>query len=208
MLCPPLAILAAIKLIAIGQKAKRPVVPFVWNIFFLLIFSIILCLVIANPVNPQGLDLRAAILPLALFVLFLGGFSYYLFKPSNGKFVFSFLLACLAYSTLFYNTLPLAHAFNSDVNWPALIQQERALGHKFYIYRPPDRRLFYSPDLLYIDFMAGPADQYFWYGKALIKAVNQDPTIIASDTVSWQKLGLDRAKLLVQDDYSGIWKTN
>jgi 4-amino-4-deoxy-L-arabinose transferase-like glycosyltransferase len=204
---PPLAILAAIKLISNNWKprqfslpAGRQVAGF--QLFFLALFAALLIAVLLKPVNPQGFSLVNAILPLVLFTASLIPLTSYLWKPKPFKFVLTFALICLSYCTLFYNTKPLAEAFNPDAKWPGLIKEYRAEGFKFYIYRPHDRKLFYSPDLFYVDFMAGPADRYFWDKKELLAAINKDEeAIILSDTESWLKLKLV-LPLLAQDNYS------
>jgi hypothetical protein len=209
---PPLAILAAIKLHSLGfQVARKPRSLFagfrahiLWSLFFLVIFSIILIAAILNPVNPQGFSLKAAILPIALFTFSLIPLASYLWKPNQTKFVITFAFVCLSYSVLFYNTKPIADAFNPDVTWPGIIKEQRDKGAKFYIYRPPDRQLFYSPDLFYVDFMAGPADRYYWQGNELIKAVARGNALILSDTKSLNKLKLTRLGTLAQDNYSSL----
>jgi len=214
---PPMAILAGLRLIAINwkpetkrlgfqgmRKPRRSVAGFLWSLFFLVIFSIILITVILNPINPQGFSLKAAILPFALFTFSLIPLTLYLWKPNQTKFVITFALVCLSYSVLFYNTKPIADAFNPDVTWPGIIKEQRNKGVKFYIYRPPDRQLFYSPDLFYVDFMAGPADRYYWRGNELIKAVARGNALILSDTKSLNKLKLTRLGTLAQDNYSSL----
>jgi hypothetical protein len=115
------------------------------------------------------------------------------------------LLICLSYSVLFYNTKPLADAFNPDLTWPSIIKEHRSKEAKFYIYRPPDRRLFYSPDLFWVDFMAGPADKYFWEKKDLLKRLGKGKAIVLSDTKSWEKLGFKmNFKKLARDNYSSL----
>jgi hypothetical protein len=57
-----------------------------------------------------------------------------------------------------------------------------------------------SPDLFYVDFMAGPADQYLWQPQNLIK---QHKAIILSDTKSLGKIKLNYI-LLAKDSYSSL----
>ena len=197
---PPLAILAGMRLL----KLRRSPWLMGWQLFFLAIFSMILIAAIMNPVNPQGFSLKAAILPFALFTLSLIPLTSYLWKPKHSKFVITFALVCVSYSVLFYNTKPIADAFNPDLTWPGIIKEQRDKGAKFYIYRPPDRQLFYSPDLFWVDFMAGPADRYFWDKKELLKSLTKGKAIVLSDTKSWEKLDFKNVKVLAQDSYSRL----
>jgi hypothetical protein len=197
---PPLAILAGMRLL----KLRRSPWLMGWQLFFLAIFSMILIAAIMNPVNPQGFSLKAAILPFALFTLSLIPLTSYLWKPKHSKFVITFALVCVSYSVLFYNTKPIADAFNPDLTWPGIIKEQRDKGAKFYIYRPPDRQLFYSPDLFWVDFMAGPADRYFWDKKELLKSLTKVKAIVLSDTKSWEKLNFKSVKVLAQDSYSRL----
>jgi 4-amino-4-deoxy-L-arabinose transferase-like glycosyltransferase len=198
---PPLAILAAIKLISINWKPRLSVAAF--QVFFLMLFLAILIPLLAKPVNPQGFSLADAIVPLSLFTVSLIPLTSYLWRPSATKFIVSFALICLAYGTLFYNTKPLADAFNPDVKWPGLIREYQNKGFSFYIYRPHDRNLFYSPDLCYVDFLAGPADKYFWDQETLRGELKKGKAIVLSDTESWNKLNLC-LPVLAQDNYSLI----
>jgi len=202
VLVPPLAILAGIKLISNSWKPRPSVAGF--QIFFLAVFSIIFTALLFNPRNPQGFDLSAAIFPIGLFVISLFVLTIYFWKPTSGKFATAFALICLSYGILFYNTKLIAHAFNPDVTWPSLIKEQREKGAKFYIYRPPDRQLFYSPDLFWVDFMAGPADKYFWDKKELLKNLAKEKAIVLSDTESWKKLGLKQDKIIAEDNYSRL----
>jgi hypothetical protein len=104
---------------------------------------------------------------------------------------------------LFYNTLPIANAFNPDVEWPGMIAEYRQKGYEFYIYRPPDRKLVMSPDLFYVDFISGPADQYFWDNAELKKNLYKHKAIILSDTESWNKLKI-KGKTIASDSYSSL----
>ncbi len=202
---PPLAILAGLKVLVLSRKpAPASRGGFLWGIFFLAIFSIILIAAILNPVNPQGFSLKDAILPFALFTLSLIPLTSYLWKPNRAKFAITFALVCVSYSVLFYNTKPIADAFNPDLTWPGIIKEQRVKGEKFYIYRPPDRPLFYSPDLFWVDFMAGPADRYYWDGGELKLDLSRGKAIILSDTTSWKKLGLKRGKIIAEDNYSRL----
>jgi 4-amino-4-deoxy-L-arabinose transferase-like glycosyltransferase len=202
---PPLAILAGIKLISINRKPRLSVTAF--QFFFLALFSASLIALLIKPVNPQGFSLVYAIVPLAIFTSSLISLTSYLWKPTSFKFIISFALICLAYVTLFYNTKPLADAFNPDVKWPGTIKAYRAEGFKFFIYRPHDRDLFYSPDLFYVDFMAGPADRYFWEKEELKRALASGEAIVLSDTKSWQKLGFHGLiHELERDSYSSLIK--
>ncbi|KPJ69041.1 hypothetical protein AMJ44_04750 [candidate division WOR-1 bacterium DG_54_3] len=204
VLVPPLAILAGIKLHSLNlypQKGKIPII--LWSIFFLFIFSVILMAGILNPVNPEGIDISAAISPVFLFVVSLIFLTAYFWKPTDLKLSTAFLLVCLSYGVLFYNTLSLAKAFNSDAEWPALIKKHQQKGYAFYIYRPPDRKLFMSPDLFYVDFISGPADQYFWDRAQFIKKLSFGKAIILSDTASWHKLNL-KGEIIAQDSYSSL----
>jgi len=202
---PPLAILAATKLIFIQKKSKSPISCFLWGLFFLILLGVILTKVILNPVNTQGISLKAAVPPLILFTFSLFLFFLYLWRPKELKFILAFLLICLSYVVLFYQTKPLADAFNSNVTWPKIIQNYRAKGAKFYLYRPSDRPLFFSPDLAYVDFMAGPADKYFWTKSNLLQSLFKERVILLSDTKSLEKLNLKiYYKKLAQDSYSSM----
>ena len=85
-----------------------------------------------------------------------------------------------------------------------MIKQYQEKGYAFYIYRPTDRNFFMSPDLFYVDFMAGPADKYFWKKDELITALTKGKKILLSDTKSWEKLHNKKAVILAQDDYSSL----
>lgn len=200
---PPLAVLAAIKLTSISRKKQLGITAsFIWNLIFLILFSTITIAVILNPVNPQGYSLKASILPFGLFTFSLLLFAFHLWKPTFTKLATYFLLVCFSYTILFYNTKPLADASNPNLTWPSIINKYRMKNIKFYIYRPPDRKLFYSPDLLWVDFIAGPADKYFWKKEELLKSLKRERAIVLSDTESWEKLKVTRAKTLAQDHYS------
>ena len=208
---PPLAILAGLRLLALfrkpttktpaGWQAGRGFLIF-WALFFLTIFSIIFAYLLINPLNHQGFSLSAAVLPIGLFVVSLALIAFFCLKPSKPLLAVCFAFTALSYSVLFYNTKPIADAFNPDLKWPGIIAEQRDKGTKFYIYRPPDRKLFYSPDLFWVDFMAGPADRYFWDKNELKGALRLEKALILSDTESWNKLKVKRAKVLAQDDYS------
>ncbi|MBN3033471.1 MAG: glycosyltransferase family 39 protein [Candidatus Saganbacteria bacterium] len=203
---PPLAILAALKLIGLARNKRRGCL-IGFQIFFLALFAAILIALLIKPVNPQGFSLVAALPPLALFVVSLAFLAFFLFKPSPSFLALCFALVCLAYAVLFYNTKPLADAFNPDVTWPGIIREYRAEGFKFYIYRPHDRNLFYSPDLLYVDFMAGPADRYFWEGEELKAALAKGEALVLSDTRSWRRLAYrGMVSELGRDSYSTLVK--
>lgn len=201
VLVPPLAILAAMKLIGL-RRPSRWVLG--WQFFFVVVFSLILIGAIMKPVSPEGFSLAAAIVPLALFVVSLLALTFYFWKPAAPKLAFSFFLIVISYSVLFYNTKPIADAFNPDLRWPGIIKEQKEKGAKFYIYRPPDRPLFYSPDLFWVDFMAGPADQYFWNGEKLKKALIKGKIIVLSDMKSWEKLKLRNVRVLARDSYSEL----
>jgi 4-amino-4-deoxy-L-arabinose transferase-like glycosyltransferase len=201
----PLAILAGIRLISLAHfPNKRRTSLILWSIFFLFIFSAILIAWFINPVNPEGIDVKATLIPIFLFVISLAIISIYFWKPSALKFYAAFVMTCISYSVLFYYTLPIANAFNPDIEWPGMITEYREKGYEFYIYRPPDRKLFMSPDLFYVDFISGPADQYFWDGKRLTRKLYSGKAIILSDTQSWKKLNLKKGKIIAQDSYSSL----
>jgi 4-amino-4-deoxy-L-arabinose transferase-like glycosyltransferase len=203
---PPMAILAGSQLEALRGRTTRPGLGLIlWQLFFLLLFTVILIAGLINPVNPQGISLVHAIVPFALFTLSLVPLTSYLWKPSSFKFVLSFALLCLAYSVLFYNTKPLADDFNPDIKWPAVIKKYQNEGFSYYIYRPRDRARFMSPDLFYVDFLAGPADRYFWDKDELRGELKKGKAIVLSDTESWGKLKL-KLPVLAQDTYSLIVK--
>jgi 4-amino-4-deoxy-L-arabinose transferase-like glycosyltransferase len=198
---PPLAILAGLRLI----NLKRSAWLIGWQIFFLLLFCLLLATFALKPVNQDGFSLAAALLPFALFTSALIPLTSYLWKPKPMKFVVTYGLIVLAYSVLFYNTKPIADAFNPDVKWPGMVKEQQAKGTKFYVYRPPDRQLFYSPDLFWVDFMAGPADRYFWDSQELKQGLKAGRAIILSDSKSWEKVGY-RGKVtqLGRDSYSSL----
>lgn len=200
-LVPPLAILAAIKLISVSWKPRLPVAGF--QLFFCALFAVILIALLIRPVNPQGFSLVYAIWPIAFFTLSLALLAFFFLKPSKPSLAVCFALIALSYSILFYNTKPLVEAFNPDVKWPALVREYKEKGFSFYIYRPHDRNLFYSPDLFYVDFMAGPADRYYWEAGELRKVLKQGDAIVLSDTASWKRLGLN-LPVLAEDNYSLI----
>lgn len=198
---PPLAILAGLRLL----NLKRSAWLIGWQLFFVVVFALLLITGIMKPVNQEGFSLADAILPFALFTAALIPLTLHLWRPKRYKFVVTYALIVLAYGILFYNTKPLADAFNPDVKWPGMIKEQQALGAKFYIYRPPDRQLFYSPDLFWVDFLAGPADRYFWNKAELKESLKQGDAVVLSDTKSWEKLGLKRGyKLLGRDGYSSL----
>ncbi|MCU0641801.1 MAG: glycosyltransferase family 39 protein [Candidatus Margulisbacteria bacterium] len=210
VLVPPLAILAGIRLARLSWKPATERRGFrlevAWSLFFLIIFCLILITGITKPVNQDGFSLADVIFPFALFTVALVPLTLYFWRPQAGKFVLTYGLIVTAYAVLFYNTKPIADAFNPDVSWPTLIKAEEAQGRKFYIYRPPDRKLFYSPDLFWVDFMAGPADRYFWEQSELQRELAKGKAVLLSDTESWQKLGLKAGKALAQDSYSSLVK--
>jgi 4-amino-4-deoxy-L-arabinose transferase-like glycosyltransferase len=203
-LVPPMAILAGFKMYAIYYYKKARTAMVAWSIFYTALFSIILVALAINPQNAQGISLYYALVPIAFFVLSLIALTIYFWKPSAVKLSSAFVLICLSYVILFYNTLPLANTFNDDVKWPALVEKYKQKGYAFYIYRPTDRKLFMSPDLFYVDFISGPADAYFWDGKRLTKKLNSGKAIILSDTESWEKLNLKKGKILAEDSYSRL----
>jgi len=199
VLVPPLAILAGLRLLHLRCSAWL----IGWQIFFVIVFTLLLIVGIIRPVNQAGFSLADALLPFALFTAALIPLTFYLWRPQPFKLVVTYALVVLAYSVLFYNTKPIADAFNPDIKWPAMIKEQRAAGVKFYIYRPTDRELFYSPDLTWVDFMAGPADRYFWDGQELKQSLKTGKAVVLSDTKSWGKLKLD-LPVLVRDNYSLI----
>jgi len=200
ILVPPMAILAGTVL----EEKKGSKVTIAWAIHYLIIFSLILLSIIYYPKNQQGFSLIDAIIPVALFVASLLALTIYFWKPSGSKLAVSFVLVCLSYSVLFWNTQPIADAFNPDLKWPAMIKQYQADGYRFYIYRPPDRQLFYSPDLFWVDFMAGPADRYFWDGKELTANLDKGKAMVLSDTNSWEKLKISNEQIIAKDSYSTL----
>ncbi len=204
VLVPPLAVLAGTKAASLRLWITRSrTIPVIWSLFFLFVFSILLAAWFINPVNPDGIDVSAAVFPIFMFVVSLVLITICLWSPTQAKFAAAFTLVCISYGVLFYNTLPIADAFNDDVKWPGIINEYRQKGYSFYIYRPPDRKLFMSPDLFYVDFMAGPPDQYFWNGAELRKSLAQHKAIILSDTKSWEKLQT-KGKIIASDRYSSL----
>jgi hypothetical protein len=200
LLVPPLAVLAAIGLFK-GQRGLK----FSVNFLFLFIFAVAIGLLLVQPTNAQGIDLSSALLPISLFAFSLILLAWYFLRPSSFSFASSFTFICLAYVSLFWSALPLANAFNPDSCWPPIIRYQRSIGTEFYIYRPPDRDLFFSPDLFYVDFMAGPADRYFWSRAELRAALGENRALVLSDTKSWDKVGIKNARVLVQDSYSSLF---
>ena len=203
-LVPPLAILAGTKLVSLRILLRRKRTALVlWSTLFLLIFAAVLIAGIMDPVNPDGIDVSAAITPVLLFVVSLAFITAYFWQPSRAKFAAAFFLVCAAYAVLFYQTEPLADAFNADAKWPGMIEEYRQKGYLFYIYRPPDRRLFMSPDLFYVDFMAGPADRYYWNGEEFKKSLYRQKALVLSETRSWEKLKT-KGKVIASDSYSSL----
>lgn len=200
---PPLAILAAIRLTSLRWQPKRRLPEFLWAILFWLIFTVGFVMLLNKPYNGDGVYLGDALLPIGLFVVALSWLFFDLFKPAWNKFVVFCALSILAYGALFYVSLPLVNSFNPDIKWPALISDYTRQGYALVIYRPPDRQLFYSPDLFYVDFMSGPADLYAWDRKQLTDFLSTERAIVVSDTKSWLKTGL-AGKTLAKDNYSKI----
>ncbi len=200
VLVPPMAILAGDAL----REKERSKTAFFWAQLFFIIFGLILLSIVDHPQNQQGFSLVDAIVPVACFVVSLLALTIYFWKPSPPKLAVSFVLICLSYSVLFWNTLPIADAFNQDLRWPGIIKDYRARGYQFYIYRPPDRRLFYSPDLFWVDFMAGPADRYFWDQKDLLKSLAGGKALVLSDSESWKKLAVKHGRTVAEDSYSRL----
>ena len=198
ILVPPMAILAGTAL----EEEKGSKTTIGWSLFFLVIFSLILFSTILHPQNQQGFSLIDAIVPVAFFVVSLLALTIYFWKPTGVKLAVSFILICMSYTVLFWNTKPIADAFNPDLKWPQIIREYKNKGYPLYIYRPPDRQLFYSPDLFWVDFMAGPADRYFWDGKELTSAIKEQKALVLSDTKSWDKLNTKNARVVAQDSYS------
>jgi len=212
ILVPPMAILAGLGLsepataVPAGRQERRGSLgTIIWGFFYLITFSLILVSISLRPVNPQGFSLIDAIVPVAFFVVSLLSLTIYFWKPSAPKLVISFVLICLSYSVLFWNTKPIANAFNPDLKWPQIIREYREKGYPLYIYRPPDRQLFYSPDLFWVDFMSGPADRYFSDRENLLRDLTLGKAVILSDTKSWEKLGL-KGTSIAQDSYSSLIK--
>lgn len=204
---PPLAILSAIYLLRLGWKPAKPIkllFPRLWNAFFLFLFGSTLIVLLLKPQNAEGFDLSAALVPLAILVASLAALQFFLWQPDRNKLALTFSLACLGYTVLFWNSQTLVTAFNPDVSWPKTIANYRSAGNKFYIYRPPDRKLFFSPDLFYVDFMAGPADQYYCERTTLLKDLAKGQAILLSDTESLNKLKLGRGIILAKDNYSSL----
>jgi 4-amino-4-deoxy-L-arabinose transferase-like glycosyltransferase len=210
---PPLAILAAIKLTAIQWKIRKPSaaadlftgfrIELLWNLLFWLIFAVGFIMLLIKPFNGDGIYLGDALLPIGLFVVALSWLFFDLFRPVWSKFVVFCALTVLAYSALFYVSLPLVNSFNPNVSWPSMIKEYTRQGYAFVIYRPPDRQLFYSPDLFYVDFMSGPADLYFWDQVKLKDFLSMEKAIVLSDTKSWEKAKI-RGKVLARDNYSEL----
>ncbi|MGB9612866.1 MAG: ArnT family glycosyltransferase [Candidatus Margulisiibacteriota bacterium] len=211
---PPLAILASIRLTSLEKKISsfklhnHAFGEFFWSLFFLILFASITIVLLFNPVNPKGYSLKSALLPFALFTFALAIFTFYLWKPNQTKLVTAFILICFAYSVLFYHTRSIANVFNANLSWPKIIKAYKNRGWRFYIYRPTNRRLFFSPDLCWVDFMAGPADKYFWDKNELQKEIGKKRFILLSDTESWNKTKLKSKKIVAQDDYSGLFEVN
>ena len=205
---PPLAILAGIRVAQLFRKPATErrgfLAPLLWNTFFLIIFGAILVVLLLKPQNADGFDLSAALVPLGILVASLAALQFFLWRPDDRKLTATFALACLGYSVLFWNSQTLVRAFNPDLNWPKTIARYRSEGNKFYIYRPPDRKLFYSPDLFYVDFMAGPADRYYWDGIVLRQDLAKGQAILLSDTASLNKLKLNSYVVLARDNYSTL----
>lgn len=200
---PPLAILAGFKLQALHFYKKTRLPLILWNIFYLIIFGSALVVFTLNPYNAEGFNVSSALIPIALFTLSLFLLTLFFWRPNQIKLSASLFLICVSYTVLFYNTLPLANAFNPDIDWPNQIKEYQQKGFAFYIYRPPDRKLFMSPDLFYVDFLAGPANQYFWESDKLKQSLLKDKAIILSDTESWKKLN-QKGKIIAQDSYSSL----
>jgi 4-amino-4-deoxy-L-arabinose transferase-like glycosyltransferase len=201
----PLAIVAGERLsVLIEEKTAVKPGEILWNIFYFLIFTIGFLVIFRRPVNAEGINIGAALPPVGLFAAALGFLTFFYLKPSAKAFAAAFALIILSYSVLFYNTRPLADAFNPDHAWSAIIRtlRQRDPSVQFYIYRPPDRPLFFSPDLFWVDFMAGPADRYFWDRNELIKSLVSTKAIVLSDTQSYTKLGVRPFAVLAQDQYS------
>jgi len=201
---PPLAILAGIRLASLLKQRRGFLAPRLWNAFFLFLFSATLVVFLLKPQNADGFDLSAALVPLGILVASLAALQLFLWRPDGRKLLATFALAALGYSVLFWNSQTLVRAFNPDLNWPKTITRYRAEGNKFFIYRPPDRKLFFSPDLFYVDFMAGPADKYFWDGDKLQKNIVNSQAILLSDTESLNKLKLTSYVVLARDNYSTL----
>ena len=210
---PPLAILAALKLTAIQWKIRKPSaaadlfagfrIELLWNLIFWLIFAVGFITLFNKPYNGDGIYLGDALLPIGLFVVALSWLFFYLVRPAWNKLVVFCVLTMLAYNALFYVSLPLVNSFNPDVKWPALINDYTRQGYALVIYRPPDRQLFYSPDLFYVDFMSGPADLYAWDQAKLKDLLKTEKAVVLSDTKSWEKAKI-RGKVLARDNYSEL----
>ncbi|MBU0630295.1 MAG: glycosyltransferase family 39 protein [Candidatus Margulisbacteria bacterium] len=208
---PPLAILAAVKVVSLQwQAARKPAakrrgfrIELLWNLFFWLLFSIGFIMLLNKPYNGDGIYIGDALMPIAFFIVAVSWLFFYLFKPTWNKLVVFSALTMLAYGALFYVSLPLVNSFNPDVAWPKKINEYTCRGYAFVIYRPPDRQLFYSPDLFYVDFMAGPADLYFWDKTQLKDFLSTERAVVLSDTKSWEKVRL-RGKVLAKDNYSNL----
>ncbi len=200
---PPMALLAGARIAQLRPAAKKNFPMLAWNLLFLFILSAAFIALIANPYNGDKIYLGPAIPPLFLLTAALALITFYLWKPSPGKFAASFIVVCLAYSALFYFSLPLARAFNPETSWPGMIKEYRQAGYEFIIYRPLDRNLFFSPDLTFVDFHAGPADKYCWEPEELREYLSRK-VIILSDTKSWEKLNIKGGKLIAQDNYSSL----
>jgi len=174
---------------------------FFWNLLFWLIFTAAFFLLWQKPYNGDGIFLGSALLPIGLFSLGLFLAQIFYFKPSYQKLYLFIALIIAAYGSLLIVAKPLTDSFNPDINWPNLIKNQRLAGTKFIIYRPPDRNLFYSPDLFYVDFLAGPADSYIWEQDKLKTVFKAEAALVLSDTISWEKLKL-KGEILARDNYS------
>jgi len=200
---PPMAILAGTKMKSLFQPSSRKKIGLiVWQLFFLIVFTSSLIYLLVNPYNQKGISLSTSIPPMVFFVLALIVQMLYFWSPTPTKLTASLVIICLAYTILFYNARLIADAFNPDTHWPALINKYRRSGMQFYIYRPHDRNRYMSPDLFYVDFMAGPADRYFWDGEKLKRNLSKGKAIVLSDTKSWKKLKLKQGKIIAEDNYS------
>ncbi|MFA6431250.1 MAG: glycosyltransferase family 39 protein [Candidatus Margulisiibacteriota bacterium] len=200
---PPLAILGGIRLAAFDYYSKRRLADILWNLFYMIVFTAIFIAMILKPVNQDGIKLNAVIEPLFWFVAFLYLLFIYLLRLNKKVFITSLFILVMGYATLFYNTPRIAGAFNPNLKWLGIIQEHRKTATPLFIYRPQDRNLFYSPDLFWVDFMAGPADGYFWDSASLKYAVKDRFSLILSDTKSLEKLGITY-ETFARDSYSSL----
>ena len=209
VLVPPLAIIGGTKII-LSQflKKARPMLVILNNVL-LTLFTLAAVLFLLNPANLENIDKFFLKLVLALFILALFSLGNFYKKPLPRKFLLSFITVCVAYTALFYFAPPLIKASNPNLKWPQIIKGYQTQGYKFYIYRPQDRNLYMSTDLSYTDFIAGPADKYFWEKDALLNVLaTENKVLVLSESKSWEKLGLNNYQSVAQDQEASIFVLN